>query len=139
MQDEDIINMFFNVKIVPTKFAVRQTIAAEQQVCYAVHYNQGKTQNDYPPGRARKSFPQWMFMQDGFDHNAAICNGNAICQDKTDVVYVVGKPDKCKDNYMLRASLRSIAKYGKNIGRVIVAGYPPDWLSDAVVKVHVED
>ena len=139
MQDEDIINMFFSINIISPKFAARQTIVAEQQTCYAVHYNQGKSQNDYPPGRTRKNFPQWLFMQDGFDHDLALRNSNDLCQDKADIVYVVGKADKCKDNYMLRASLRSIAKYGKNIGKVVVAGYPPDWLSDNVVKLYVED
>lgn len=43
------------------------------------------------------------------------------------------------DNLELRWSLRAIAKYAKNVTRVVVAGYPPDWLSDEVVKVPIED
>ena len=53
-----------------------------------------------------------------------------------DILYILGTGSK-HDNIELRMSLRSIAKYGRGIGRVIVAGYPCDWLSDGVVKVHV--
>lgn len=53
-----------------------------------------------------------------------------------DILYIVGTGSK-HDNIELRMSLRSICKYGKNVGRVIVAGYPPDFLSDEVVKVPV--
>lgn len=53
-----------------------------------------------------------------------------------DIVYILGKGSK-HDNIELRMSLRSICKYGKNIGRVIVAGSPVDWLSDEVVKVPI--
>ena len=42
-------------------------------------------------------------------------------------------------NIELRMSLRSISKYGSGIGKVIVAGCPPEWLSDEVVKIEVED
>ena len=55
-----------------------------------------------------------------------------------DIIYILGKGSK-HDNIELRMSLRSICKYGRNIGRVIVAGYPCDWLSDEVVKVPIED
>lgn len=59
---------------------------------------------------------------------------------KVDIVYVVGNPTKCKNNFMLRYSLRSLAKYGKNINRIIVAGYPPDWLNEEnIIKVQIED
>lgn len=51
-----------------------------------------------------------------------------------DILYIVGQGSK-HGNIELRMSLRSICKYGHNLGRVIVAGYPPDWLSDEVVKV----
>lgn len=32
-----------------------------------------------------------------------------------------------------------LCKYGENVGRIIVAGYPADWLSDEVVKLEVPD
>ncbi|MBO6031815.1 MAG: hypothetical protein J6Q22_10205 [Prevotella sp.] len=55
-----------------------------------------------------------------------------------DIVYVVGKGSK-HDNLELRMSLRSIAKFGKNVGNVIVVGMSPKWLSDNIIKVEVED
>lgn len=54
------------------------------------------------------------------------------------VLYVIGRGSR-HDNLELRWSLRAIAKYAKNVTRVVVAGYPPDWLSDEVVKVPIED
>lgn len=52
-----------------------------------------------------------------------------------DIVYLVGEGySKCKNNE-LRYSLRSIEKYGKNVDRVYVVGYCPDWLSDEVIKI----
>ena len=53
-----------------------------------------------------------------------------------DIVYILGTGSK-HDNIELRMSLRSICKYGQNIGRVIVAGDPVDWLSDDVVKIKI--
>ena len=55
-----------------------------------------------------------------------------------DLLYVVGTGSK-HDNIELRMSLRSICKYARNLGRVVVAGYPPDWLSDEVQKVRIEN
>lgn len=55
-----------------------------------------------------------------------------------DIVYIVGKNGK-RDNFELRMSLRSIAKYGLNIGKVIVAGFPPRWLSNEVLTVSIPD
>lgn len=55
-----------------------------------------------------------------------------------DIVYVVGN-GSTHENVELRMSLRSIAKYGKNIDKVIVVGYPPSWLSSEVEKVTVKD
>jgi len=55
-----------------------------------------------------------------------------------DVLYIVGR-DSLHDDIELRWSLRSLAQYAKGIGRVIVAGYPPAWLSDAVVRIPVLD
>lgn len=54
------------------------------------------------------------------------------------IVYVIGRGSQWGNNE-LRYSLRSIAKYGQNIDRVIVAGYPPLWLSDRVERLNVDD
>lgn len=54
-----------------------------------------------------------------------------------DVLYCVG-PDSGHGNRELRWSLRSLARFGRNLGRVVVAGYPPDWLADEVVRFPVE-
>jgi hypothetical protein len=53
-----------------------------------------------------------------------------------DVLYTLG-PDSGHNNQELRWSLRGLEKFGRNVGRVIVAGFPPDWLSDEVVKFPV--
>lgn len=45
-----------------------------------------------------------------------------------DILYVIGRGSK-HDNEELRYSLRSIAKYGQNIGRIFVVGYPPEFLN----------
>ena len=55
-----------------------------------------------------------------------------------DILYVIGQGSK-HDNLELRWSLRSISKYGANVGNVIVAGFPPDWLSEKVIKIPVRD
>ena len=55
-----------------------------------------------------------------------------------DILYIIGKnASKCNNNE-LRYSLRSIEKYGKNVGRVFVVGYCPAFLSDEVVKLPFE-
>lgn len=48
-----------------------------------------------------------------------------------DVLYVVGRGSR-HGNAELRWSLRSLERHGKNLGRVVVAGYPPDWLRNAL-------
>lgn len=55
-----------------------------------------------------------------------------------DILYIVGKGRSKCDNYDLRYSLRSIEKFGKNVDRIFVAGYCPEWLSDEIVKVPYE-
>lgn len=55
-----------------------------------------------------------------------------------DVLYIVG-PESGHRNRELRWSLRSLEKFGRNLGRVVVAGYPPDWLAPEVVRVPCED
>lgn len=55
-----------------------------------------------------------------------------------DVLYVVGTGSG-HDNCELRWSLRSLDMFAENLGRVVVAGYPPEWLSAEVVRVDVPD
>ena len=55
-----------------------------------------------------------------------------------DIVYVVG-PNSGHNNIELRMSLRSIARFGLGIGKVVVVGTPPSWLSEEVEKVVVAD
>lgn len=50
-----------------------------------------------------------------------------------DLLYIVGDGRSEHDNFDLRCSLRSIAKYGKGIDRVFVSGYCPEWLSDNII------
>ena len=52
-----------------------------------------------------------------------------------DILYFNGHDCSKCDNFELRCSLRSIAKYGKNVDRVFVVGYCPEWLSDEVIKI----
>lgn len=56
-----------------------------------------------------------------------------------DIVYNLG-PDLPNDGLELRMSLRSVAKYAKNVGKVILAGCPPpsDRWSDKVYMFPVE-
>lgn len=54
-----------------------------------------------------------------------------------DILYIVKK--SIADNIELRCSLRSLAQHGKNVGKIYVCGYCPEWLSDEVVKIPCED
>ena len=54
-----------------------------------------------------------------------------------DIVYTLGGNSR-HDNIELRWSLRSMVKNCRNIGNVIVVGVIPDWLSDDVIKIPVE-
>lgn len=56
-----------------------------------------------------------------------------------DVLYVVGPGARDIDNRPLRWSLRALARYGRNVGRVIVAGQPPPWLSDKAIALPIPD
>ena len=62
------------------------------------------------------------------DHSASAplqSNNRTFEHSNIQVLYIVGprsNPEK------LRYSLRSLVKFGQNLGRVIVAGYPPAWL-----------
>lgn len=54
-----------------------------------------------------------------------------------DILYVNGLGYESFDNDItLKYSLRSLEKYGKNVGQVYVVGYCPDWLSDEVIKIE---
>ncbi len=55
-----------------------------------------------------------------------------------DILYVVGKGSAC-GNMELLFSLRSIAKFGKNVGRVFLVGYKPEFVSDAVTYIPCDD
>lgn len=54
------------------------------------------------------------------------------------LLYIVGQGSK-RDNVELRWSLRSVERFGHGVGRVIVAGYPPEWLSGEVERLPVPD
>lgn len=55
-----------------------------------------------------------------------------------DILYVLGTGSKW-DNNELRYSLRSIEKFGKNVGNVYVIGTNPGFLSDNVIFIDVVD
>lgn len=55
-----------------------------------------------------------------------------------DILYVIGEGSEWSDNE-LRYSLRSIAKYGKNIGRVYIVGYKPPFVSNEVTYIPCDD
>lgn len=56
-----------------------------------------------------------------------------------DVLYVLGRGSQ-HDNIELRYSLRSIEKYASNLGRVVIVGYPPEWIDTSLVEcLKVED
>lgn len=54
--------------------------------------------------------------------------------EKVDVLYVVGGGSLIADDE-LKYSLRCLAKNAKNLGRVIISGNIPEWVSNEVVKV----
>ena len=55
-----------------------------------------------------------------------------------DIVYIIGKGSKW-NNQELKYSLRSIAKYGINIGKVFIVGYKPNFVSDEVIYIPCDD
>lgn len=55
-----------------------------------------------------------------------------------DILYVVGRGSDWQNNE-LRYSLRSLAKFGKNVGRVFLVGYKPEFVSDKVIHIPCED
>jgi hypothetical protein len=50
---------------------------------------------------------------------------------ETDVVYVLGSGSRWKNNE-IRFSLRSIEKYGLNVGKIFIVGECPDFLTDII-------
>jgi hypothetical protein len=57
----------------------------------------------------------------------------------TDIVYILGDGAAAVDDRPLRWSLRSLAKHAENVGRVIICGRIPEWLSDEVVKIPTDE
>lgn len=55
-----------------------------------------------------------------------------------DILYVLGKGSKW-DNNELRYSLRSIEKFGRNVGNVYIVGQDPGFLSDEAIMIKIED
>ncbi|MBR2266613.1 MAG: hypothetical protein IJ882_08170 [Paludibacteraceae bacterium] len=55
-----------------------------------------------------------------------------------DILYIVGTGSTW-DNNELRYSLRSIAKNGRNVDRVFLVGYKPDFVSKEVVYIPCDD
>ena len=55
-----------------------------------------------------------------------------------DILYFLKKGGSKCDDFELRCSLRSIEKFGKNVGRIFIVGHCPDWLSDEVIKIPYE-
>ena len=55
-----------------------------------------------------------------------------------DILYIVGTGSNW-DNNELRYSLRSIEKFGRNVGRVYIAGNKPDFVSDLVTHIPCKD
>lgn len=52
-----------------------------------------------------------------------------------DILYFLKEGASKCDDFELRCSLRSIEKYGRNVGKVYIVGHCPDWLSDEVIKI----
>lgn len=56
-----------------------------------------------------------------------------------DVLYVIGS-GSTHGNEELRYSLRSLARYGKGLGRVYIAGVCPEWVNtDVVTHIPCDD
>lgn len=55
-----------------------------------------------------------------------------------DILYVLGRHSKWENNE-LRLSLRSIEKFGKNVGRVFLVGHDPMFLSEYVTYIPYKD
>lgn len=55
-----------------------------------------------------------------------------------DMLYIIGNGSK-HDNQELRWSLRSLEKYGRNVGNIAVVGDPPDWLSPEVMTLKTDN
>ena len=55
-----------------------------------------------------------------------------------DILYVVGTGSNWQNNE-LRYSLRSISKYGRNVGKVYLVGYKPEFVSGDVIHIPCND
>lgn len=56
----------------------------------------------------------------------------------TDLLYIVGSGSK-HGNQELRWSLRTVERHGLNVGRVVIAGDVPDWVSDEAVTIRTDN
>ena len=52
-----------------------------------------------------------------------------------DILYCIGEGSKWNNNE-LRYSLRSLEKFGKNVGNIYMVGYNPGFLSDEVTFIN---
>ena len=55
-----------------------------------------------------------------------------------DMLYILGNGSK-HDNQELRWSLRSLEKYGRNVGSIAIVGEPPEWLSPEVKTLKTDN
>lgn len=56
-----------------------------------------------------------------------------------DILYVIGQGSRWQDNE-LRYSLRSLCKYGRNVGRIFIAGYLPVFINpESVTYIKCRD
>lgn len=55
-----------------------------------------------------------------------------------DILYIIGTGSIWQNNE-LRYSLRTIERYGENVGRIFIVGYKPDFISDEVTFIPCDD
>lgn len=55
-----------------------------------------------------------------------------------DVLYVIGTGSKWY-NYELKYSLRSLEKYGKNVGQIYIVGFKPHFINENVIHIPCDD
>ena len=117
--DQSLVNLFFEVKFVSASYnSWEMANYTEGMPVYLRHFPGSRKFNEcfYPPQ-----------------------NGKYQPQEKVDILYTIGKPS-AGDDIELKWSLRSVAKYGRNVGRIIVTSpFKRDWLSDEVRQVECND
>lgn len=117
--DQSLVNLFFDVKFISASYNCWEGANyTEGLPVYLRHFPGARkfSENFYPPK-----------------------NGMYQPKNKIDILYTVGKPS-AGDDIELKWSLRSVAKYGRNVGRIIVTSpFKRDWLSDEVRQVECND